>query len=54
MTIRESATIQSFPLDFEFVGSLGSCYRQVGNAVPVLFGECLGKALQNCEALCAL
>lgn len=54
MTIRESATIQTFPLEFEFVGSLGSCYRQVGNAVPVLFGEHLGKALTRCEALCVL
>lgn len=29
MTIRESATVQDFPLSFEFVGGLGSCYRQV-------------------------
>ncbi|MEW5883835.1 MAG: DNA cytosine methyltransferase [Armatimonadota bacterium] len=54
MTVRESATIQTFPLDFEFIGSLGSCYRQVGNAVPVLFAEHLGKALARCEELCAL
>lgn len=54
MTIRESASIQTFPLDFEFVGGLGSGYRQVGNAVPVIFAEHLGKALSCCEALCAL
>lgn len=26
MTIRESAIVQEFPLDFEFVAGLGSCY----------------------------
>jgi DNA (cytosine-5)-methyltransferase 1 len=45
MSVRESATIQTFPLNYEFVGNLGSTYRQVGNAVPVLFGRCLGLQL---------
>jgi DNA (cytosine-5)-methyltransferase 1 len=45
MTIREQASIQTFPLEFEFVGAMNSCYRQVGNAVPVLFGQCLGMML---------
>ena len=45
MSIREQAAIQTFPLGFEFVGAMNSCYRQVGNAVPVLFGERLGKML---------
>lgn len=45
LTIRESATIQTFPEDFVFIGSNGSCYRQVGNAVPVLFGRLLGDEL---------
>ncbi|MDE9580489.1 DNA cytosine methyltransferase [Citrobacter koseri] len=47
MSVRESATIQTFPLDYEFVGSMTSCYRQVGNAVPVLFAESLAKSLKN-------
>ena len=50
MSIRESATIQTFPLDFEFVGRMNSCYRQVGNAVPVLFAKRLGEMLTKCEA----
>jgi DNA (cytosine-5)-methyltransferase 1 len=50
MSVRESATIQTFPLKFEFVGKMNSCYRQVGNAVPVLFAKCVGKMLAECEA----
>jgi len=49
MSVRESATIQTFPLDFTFLGKLGSCYRQVGNAVPVLFAKHLGLSLKNLE-----
>jgi DNA (cytosine-5)-methyltransferase 1 len=45
MSIRESALIQTFPIDFEFSGSMTSCYRQVGNAVPVLFAETIAKSL---------
>ena len=35
MSCRELATIQSFPLDFEFCGNRSSIYRQIGNAVPL-------------------
>lgn len=35
MSCRELATIQSFPLDYEFQGNRSSVYRQIGNAVPV-------------------
>lgn len=35
MTCRELATIQSFPLDYVFMGNNSSVYRQIGNAVPV-------------------
>lgn len=45
MSIREQAIIQTFPIDFEFIGQMNSCYRQVGNAVPVLFGKHLGEQL---------
>jgi DNA (cytosine-5)-methyltransferase 1 len=49
MSVRESAVIQTFPMDFEFIGKMGSCYRQVGNAVPVLFAKRLGKQLSALE-----
>ncbi|MFZ2727440.1 MAG: DNA cytosine methyltransferase [Methylococcaceae bacterium] len=49
MSVRESALIQTFPIDFEFIGSMGSMYRQVGNAVPVLFSKQLGEKLKELE-----
>ncbi len=49
LTVRESASIQTFPEDFEFCGSRGSCYRQIGNAVPVLYAKLLGQELIRIE-----
>lgn len=51
MSIREQAVVQTFPDDFNFFGRLNSAYRQVGNAVPVEFGRCLGEQLQSSVAL---
>lgn len=42
LTIRESAAVQTFPDSFEFIGTMNSCYRQIGNAVPVHFAYLLG------------
>lgn len=39
ITIREAAMLQTFPMDFEFVGSDAYCYKMIGNAVPVLFAK---------------
>ena len=44
-TVRESARIQSFPDDFVFIGTKTQQNRQVGNAVPPLLGQALGKAI---------
>lgn len=41
ITIREAGCLQSFPKDFEFVGSMGSCYKMIGNAVPPQMAECI-------------
>lgn len=45
MSVRESAIIQTFPLNFEFLGSMGGMYRQIGNAVAVKFAKCVGEEL---------
>lgn len=42
-SIRESARIQSFPDEWEFMGSMGSKYKQIGNAVPCNLAKEIGK-----------
>lgn len=49
LSIRESASVQTFPENFRFHGAMNACYRQIGNAVPVLFAEQLGKELIRIE-----
>jgi DNA (cytosine-5)-methyltransferase 1 len=45
ISVRESARAQGFSDGVRFYGSLSSCYRQVGNAVPPPLGEVLGSAI---------
>jgi DNA (cytosine-5)-methyltransferase 1 len=46
--IREYARIQTFPDEWEFVGSLSSQYKQIGNAVPVNLAIELGYTIKRC------
>lgn len=41
-TVREYARIQSFPDDWDFCGTIGSKYKQIGNAVPVELAHRVG------------
>lgn len=45
LTIREYARIQTFDDSYEFIGSLSSQYKQIGNAVPVELAKYMGGAL---------
>ena len=45
ITIREAALLQSFPIDFKFVGSNAYCFKMIGNAVPVLFAKSIAEAI---------
>ena len=45
ITVREAARIQTFPDHIRFAGPPTTAFRQIGNAVPPLFGEVLGTAI---------
>lgn len=45
LTINECFKLQGFPDDFEKMGSVGSCYNQIGNAVAVPMIESVGKEI---------
>lgn len=45
LSVREYARIQSFPDDWAFCGSIGSKYKQIGNAVPVNLAYHIGRCV---------
>lgn len=48
LSIRERASLQGFPITFQFYGgSLSDKMRMVGNAVPPLFSYYIGHAFRN-------
>lgn len=47
LSVREAATVQGFPLTFEFKGNLQEQYKQVANAVPPTFSIQLAQMFLN-------
>ena len=46
-TVCEAKRIQTFPDNFVIKGAWGEAMRQIGNAVPVLLGETIGRELAS-------
>jgi DNA (cytosine-5)-methyltransferase 1 len=47
LSVRELCRLQTFPDDVNIVGSRGSAQRQLGNAVPSLLAEVIGRAIRE-------
>ena len=45
ITIREAASLQTFPEDFDFIGSDAYAFKMIGNAVPVEFAKSIAEAV---------
>lgn len=45
LSVRECAILQTFPLSYEFTGSLNKMYTQIGNAVPVLLATKIAEGI---------
>lgn len=47
MSVREAATIQGFPMDYEFLGARSHAMRHIGNAVAVEVARVVGSHLRT-------
>ena len=47
LSARECAILQTFPLKYEFTGSLNKMYTQIGNAVPVRLAEIIATEIRE-------
>jgi len=48
ITLREGAMLQTFPKDFKFTGTKVEIARQIGNAVPPVLAEAIGRSIIDC------
>lgn len=48
ISLREGAELQTLPPDMVFSGNKVDIARQIGNAVPVLLAEAVGKSIARC------
>jgi len=47
LTLQEVMLLQGFPADWHILGTKAQKYKQVGNAVPAVFGELLGATIRE-------
>lgn len=47
INVREAAALQSFPYDYEFLGTMAEQYKQAGNAVPVNFARAIARTVRE-------
>ena len=47
LSARECAILQTFPLDYEFTGSLNKMYTQIGNAVPAKLATLIAQGIHD-------
>ena len=47
ITVKEAALLQSFPDDFEFIGSQGFAFKMIGNAVPPEMAKNIASAISQ-------
>jgi DNA (cytosine-5)-methyltransferase 1 len=47
LTLLEVKRLQGFPDDWAICGNKSDIFKQIGNAVPTVFGEVLGKTLRD-------
>lgn len=47
LSLREAASLQTFPHDYRWHGGYDSVERQIGNAVPVRMAEALGRVVRG-------
>ncbi len=47
ITVKEAALLQSFPDDFDFIGSQGYAFKMIGNAVPPEMARNIAMAISN-------
>lgn len=45
LTLREAATLQTFPVNFQFIGTRSEISTMIGNAIPPAFAAALGSAV---------
>ena len=48
ISLREGALLQTFPVAYMFTGNKVDAARQIGNAVPPVMAERIGKSILEC------